>query len=154
MLVMSDINTGATAIDFLMDDVEDLGNKAWTPVKVLKADHNYYRQPTKVYHLDDETSPTYTPLPETYDGIQETFDIVEVGTDDRILVGYSAPFDAVYVNVIDGNGNDVAAVLTVSYFNGLGMVAVAGKNDGTDSSGDSMKVDGTITWTNCQGPFV
>ena len=146
MLIKSTVATISTDMDLLFDDVENLG-KTWSPVKVLKADYKYNRQPTKVYLLDEEggAPPTYTDLTEAYDGIAATLEVVNVEDDDRILIGYSAPFKSVDVDLTVMN--NVVADVAGFYFNGLGLSAVANISDTTETGSDtSMGVDGVISW--------
>jgi hypothetical protein len=144
MLIKSSAATIATDMDILIDDVADLGQTR-SPVKVFQADYTYGDQPSKVYHLDEEgASPTYTDLTNTYDGIDENFESVTIETDDKILIGYSIPFRHVYVDV--GTVNDVAAALSVSYWDGSNDVSVDNLSDATKVNGDSFKQDGTVTW--------
>jgi hypothetical protein len=46
--------------------------------------------------------------------------------------------------------NDVASVMSVYYWNGAAWTAVSGLSDGTDVGGDTLKQDGTVSWT--KGP--
>ena len=143
------IKTTATSVDdlkFLYDDVEDLG-KTWSPAKVFLADYGYDRQPTKIYLLDEEgDSPTYTDQPNAYDCIANTIETVTIETDDRYLIGYSAPFNKIYFDL--GVVNDVVADIDVLHFNGKTAVSFANISDGTETGSDtSLGQDGTISWT-------
>ena len=131
-------------LEFVYDDVEDLGRE-WAPNKVFKADYGYNRQPTKVYLLDEEGgSPTWTDLPETYDGIAGNFETVTIESDDRIMIGYSKPFNKIYFDL--GTVNDVVADITVAYFNGQLSVSLT-NSDGTETGSDtSLGQDGIISW--------
>ena len=62
-----------------------------------------------------------------------------------IYVGASLPFRGVAITM--GDKNDDATVLTVKYWNGTSWVDISA-TDGTDvGPGDSMKQDGSVTWT-------
>jgi hypothetical protein len=139
--------TGITANDYVLciSDVEDL-QQTRSPVKVFKADYEYNDQPIKVYHLDEEGgSPTYTDLTNTYDGIPENTETVTIETDDRLLIGYSSPFNKVYVH-IGATPNAVSNDVTAYYFDGNTQNAVSNISDGTESGGASFAVDGLVSW--------
>ena len=61
-----------------------------------------------------------------------------------IYVGARLPFRGVAITM--GDKNDDATVLTVKYWKGGSWVSISA-TDGTDDGGDSMKVDGSVTWT-------
>ena len=61
-----------------------------------------------------------------------------------IYVGARVPFRGVAVTM--GDKNDDATVITVNYWNGGAWTDIS-DTDGTDDGGDSMKQDGSVTWT-------
>ena len=63
---------------------------------------------------------------------------------DFLYVGSSRKFRGVNIDVDSANGN--ASVLTVKYWNGTAWADITA-TDGTVSTGFSMAVDGSVTWT-------
>ncbi len=61
-----------------------------------------------------------------------------------IYVGARVPFSGVAITM--GDKNDDATIIKVKYWRGNGWVDI-GDSDGTDVGGDSMKQDGSVTWT-------
>jgi hypothetical protein len=62
-----------------------------------------------------------------------------------IYVGARVPFSGVAITL--GDGNDDATVITVKYWQaGIGWTDIS-DTDGTDVGGDSMKQNGSVTWT-------
>lgn len=75
------------------------------------------------------------------DHVLDDFPITGTGF---IYVGARIPFSGVAITM--GDKNDDATILTVRYWAG-GSWADIEDTDGTDSGGDSMKQDGSVTWT-------
>jgi hypothetical protein len=63
---------------------------------------------------------------------------------DALFVGSWMPFRGVAVDVDAPNGD--ASVLTVTYWDGSAWTDISA-TDGTDAAGDTLAVDGNVTWT-------
>ena len=61
-----------------------------------------------------------------------------------IYVGAEVPFAGVAITM--GDKNDDANIVTVKYWNNSAWTDIS-DTDGTDVGGDSMKQDGSVTWT-------
>lgn len=75
-----------------------------------------------------------------------------MATDDYLYLGFSSPALGVYID-IGSNANSVTATLDVEYCStavtpssSLAFTDVASDNDGTDSGGATLAVDGVYTW--------
>ena len=68
-------------------------------------------------------------------------------TNDFLYIGAKDKFGGIRVDVLAGSPNDEASVLTAKYSKSDGTWASTTITDGTDSSGDTLKVDGNITIT-------
>ena len=71
-------------------------------------------------------------------------DSLGAGTPAFIYVGAKIPFGGVAVNVTAVNGT--SSVLTVKYWNGSAWADIS-DTDGTIDSGETLAVDGNVTWT-------
>jgi hypothetical protein len=100
----------------------------------------------RIYALlsTDTSSPSFNDLVNTYDGDTTSSEFLEFRTEDYLYVGYGTKFNKITVDV--GTANDIASVLTAQYFNGSAWTAVT-ITDNTKVSGDTLKQDGTITFT-------
>lgn len=114
-------------LEIVLDDQPDLG-KAWTASEV-----KYYN------------GSTYADQASAKDGDAATAWSPTIVTTDRVYVMHSEPFGKMTFD-IGATFNDVASVMTVQYFNGNAWTSLS-ITDGTDVSGDTLKQDGSVTWT-------
>ncbi len=78
------------------------------------------------------------------DAVDHALDDFPITGTGFIYVGAPVPFGGAAITM--GDKNDDAAVLTVK-FRASGAWISTSASDGTDDTGDSMKQDGSVTWT-------
>jgi hypothetical protein len=135
---------------WVYDDVEDLGQTR-SPAKVFLAGLDESYAATKVlFHVDYDGTPVFTDLTQLVDGLTGTIDTLSITADDYIHVGYSKPFNQIFMD-FGGTVNLVAdRTLTAAYFNGEAATTISA-TDGTKVADNgtfrTFAQNGTISWT-------
>jgi hypothetical protein len=78
------------------------------------------------------------------DAVDHALDDFPLAGTGYIYVGARVPFSGVAITM--GDKNDDGTVLTVNYWAGGAWIDLS-VTDGTDDTGDSMKQDGSVTWS-------
>jgi hypothetical protein len=93
------------------------------------------------FNVNDERADTFAEL--------DSLDTL--ANHDALFICTEIPASKLNFTFITGSTNDNASVMSVHYWKdtsgSYGWTAVSGLSDGTDVSGDTMKQDGSVTWT-------
>jgi len=91
---------------------------------------------------------SYTDVTDTLKSkdVADTTDLSSFAADDYLYIGADLPFRALAINLTSAV-NDTASVMTIETSDGDGTWTSVSITDGTDSSGDTLKIDGVVNWT-------
>jgi hypothetical protein len=101
----------------------------------------------EVYVTVDQATtenPNFVDLSEAYDSDATTYELLNLGTEDYLYVGYGTKFNKITFNV--GTVNAVASTLTGAYWNGSAWTSVT-ITDGTKSGTTTLAQNGDVTFT-------